>query len=62
VQYTSDEFAEHGRPLYVQSIRVQIVLAYVSEGDALLGMSLLRGSIGSFEFFSDGIASREKPL
>ncbi len=35
------------------------VLAYAGEGDALLGMSLLRGSFGSFEFFSGGLATIE---
>ena len=35
------------------------VLAYAGEGDALLGMSLLRGSIGSFEFFFGGTTTLE---
>ena len=35
------------------------VLAYASEGDALLGMSLLRGSIGTIQFFPGGVSQIE---
>ena len=37
----------------------RIVPAYVGDGEPLLGMSLLRGSIGTFEFFSGGTTTIE---
>lgn len=40
----------------------RIVPAYVGSGEMLLGMALLRGSLGTFEFYPGGLFLPRRPL